>query len=167
MATEIERKFMIGEVPTHLTPSHTFEIAQTYLALAKGEEVRTRSIKDHRGTFSYTMCLKFSEGMVRNEHEFEISESLYKQLTGTNLVPLLKTRKVYQEDGFTYELDFYDKQVCDALNLDRLVVAEVEFPSLEDAISFTAPSWFGEERTGTKTYSNKSLFLMLQKLHQA
>jgi hypothetical protein len=43
------------------------------------------------------------------------------------------------------------------------VIAEVEFPSLEAALSFHPPSWFGgkkgkvHELTGVKKYSSRSL----------
>jgi adenylate cyclase len=41
--------------------------------------------------------------------------------------------------------------------LDGLVVAEIEFPSEEDAKAFQPPHWLGEEVTGDHRYMNETL----------
>ena len=61
---------------------------------------------------------------------------------------LTKTRYVIEDIGT--ELDIYPSD---------LVIVEVEFASLEEAGAFTPPTWFGEEVTGNKQYSNAQLTL--------
>ena len=51
----------------------------------------------------------------------------------------------------TIELDIYR-----GIN-EGIVVAEVEFPSLESCRKFKAPRWFAREVTGQKRYSNVRL----------
>lgn len=51
----------------------------------------------------------------------------------------------------TIELDIFDPP------LSPLVVAEVEFPTEEEALAFRPPDWFGEEVTYDRAYSNASL----------
>ena len=38
-----------------------------------------------------------------------------------------------------------------------LIIAEVEFPTLEEAKSFTPPEWFAKDVTGDYHYSNSYL----------
>ena len=38
-----------------------------------------------------------------------------------------------------------------------LILAEVEFPTIEDADSFTPPDWFGEDVTFSGLYQNSRL----------
>ena len=64
------------------------------------------------------------------------------------VVTLTKTRYVIED--IRAELDIYPSD---------LVIVEVEFASLEEAEAFTPPSWFGEEVTGNKQYSNAQLAL--------
>lgn len=44
----------------------------------------------------------------------------------------------------------------------ELTVLEVEFDSLEEAESFAAPDWFGEDVSVEKQYSNKTVWKQLQ-----
>jgi CYTH domain-containing protein len=41
--------------------------------------------------------------------------------------------------------------------LSGLCVAEVEFPSEEEAAAFSPPDWFGREVTDDERFKNKSL----------
>ncbi len=49
------------------------------------------------------------------------------------------------------ELDVFDGE------LSPLTVAEVEFPTVEEAEAFTPPDWFGREVTYDKRYSNANM----------
>ena len=52
---------------------------------------------------------------------------------------------------YTIELDIFEG------DLAPLIIAEVEFPSIEEANSFTAPNWFGEDVTYDGHYHNSHL----------
>ena len=54
-------------------------------------------------------------------------------------------------DGLEIEVDVY------AGDLEGLVVAEIEFPSEEEARALEPPEWLGEEVTGDHRYLNETL----------
>lgn len=91
----------------------------------------------------------------RNEIEFEINQEqfqflLSKMLINTHLIE--KDRYLIPiENNLIAELDIYYNE------LDDLATVEVEFPNLDMAINFEAPSWFGIEITNNKSYKNKNL----------
>ena len=65
-----------------------------------------------------------------------------------------KTRHVIPlAGGAVAELDVYDG------DLDGLLIAEIEFGSLEASERFLPPPWVGAELTGDKRYANQSLAL--------
>ena len=51
----------------------------------------------------------------------------------------------------TIELDIFENE------LEGLIIAEVEFTSEEEALSFTPPEWFGDDVTGDTKYTNSDL----------
>lgn len=55
------------------------------------------------------------------------------------------------ENSLTIELDIFDA------SLSPLVLAEVEFPDEESALSFIPPEWFGEDVTYSPKYHNSTL----------
>jgi adenylate cyclase len=142
---EIERKFRVPELPPDL-PAGT-RIRQAYLAVDGSVEVRVR---DRGGTFLLTV--KGGRGLERAEVEVEIDAVAFEELWP--LAPdrrIDKTRHVVPIDGTAIEVDVY------AGSLEGLVVAEVEFPSRDDAEAFVAPPWLGEELTGDERWSNAAL----------
>jgi CYTH domain-containing protein len=56
-----------------------------------------------------------------------------------------------KENGYQLELDVYQG------SLAGLVVAEIEFESVEESQRFSLPSWFGTEVTEDKHYKNSHL----------
>jgi adenylate cyclase len=163
MAFEIERKFLLDRFPEELIEQGSLEflsrhrIEQTYLVIVEDEELRVRRLV-HQGTgvATYTMTYKKGHGKVREEHEHHISEWMYQSLTSQyRKKPLVKERTVVRdrETGIIIEIDRYTHL--------SLIVAEVEFSSKEEADSFKAPAWFGDDISGNIAYSNKQLFKQL------
>ena len=83
-------------------------------------------------------------------------------LRGPAFFPILPAEKVdgriIQKDryhipyeGYTIELDVFGGELA------PLVIAEVEFPSVEAANVFVPPAWFGEDVTENPAYSNSNL----------
>ena len=63
-----------------------------------------------------------------------------------------KTRYLIPEkDGLTIELDVFDAPY------EGLYLAEVEFSSEEQALSYNPPAWFGEDVTNSGKYHNSRL----------
>ncbi|WP_379163653.1 CYTH domain-containing protein [Paenibacillus sp. sgz5001063] len=162
MAMEIERKFLLPEYPErliqegHVQVLTRHSIDQTYLAIEDGQELRVRKITDlDSGEITYTHTFKDGKGISRQEIEYNISEGLYTQMIEVvQAVPLVKTRITGIWNGTTVEIDLYTQL--------ELAVLEVEFDSLEEAESFTAPEWFGKDVSVEKKYSNKTVWKELQ-----
>lgn len=146
---EIERKFLVERAPAGLPAGQRIE--QGYLAVADdGVEVRVR-----RRDGVATLTIKSGPAQVRVEEELEIDERRFEalwRLTGGRRIA--KTRHVLDvEPGLVAELDVYDGDHA------GLLVAEVEFASIEASERFVPPDWFGREVTGEAGYANQSLAL--------
>jgi CYTH domain-containing protein len=147
MATEIERKFLVGRAPPDLGRQPSEEIEQGYVAIDASAEVRVR----RRGQ-SLTLTVKSAPARTRVEEEIEIDEARFDALwelsEGRRIA---KTRYLIDHDGITIELDDYH----DALA--GLMTAEVEFPSEAASDAFRPPHWLGPEITGDPRYANQAL----------
>jgi CYTH domain-containing protein/CHAD domain-containing protein len=150
VTAEIERKFLLAEAPDRLGDSSSTELEQGYVALAPGVEVRLRKAGDRR-----LMTVKRGDGEVREEVEIDLGGDQFEALWPlTDSQRLCKTRYLIPlGDGLVAELDVYERE------LDGLVTAEVEFDSPERSRAFQPPRWLGEEITGDRRYSNRSLAL--------
>ena len=110
-------------------------------------EVRVR-----RGRGSAHLTVKQGSGLSRVEVEIELDDSQF-----ASLWPLTAGRRIWKDrhrvplDGGQIEIDTYRGELA------GLVVAEVEFASEQEAGSFKAPAWFGDEVTGNPRYLNKNL----------
>jgi adenylate cyclase len=147
MATEIERKFLLGELPATLRFARGERIRQGYLALDGDTEVRLRT-----GSKAPKLTIKSGRGEVRTEVELDVSgpdaAALWELTAGRRLE---KTRRRMRIAGAEAEVDEYSG------DLEGLVVVEVEFDDAEAARAFQAPGWFGRELTGEQAYANRSL----------
>jgi CYTH domain-containing protein len=145
--TEIERKFLLDELPRALAFARRKAILQGYLALDGDTEVRVR-----RSAGGDTLTIKHGSGEVRVEEELALDgrqgDALWELTDGRRMQ---KTRREMRVDGMLVEIDEYSG------GLDGLIVAEVEFDDEEAARAFTPPAWFGREVTGEAAYANRSL----------
>src|SRR4051794_9750402 len=117
---EIERKFLVGDLPADLPDFPASEIRQGYLAVDEdGTEVRIRS-RDG----SATLTVKQGAGRSRAEEELELGAEDFERLWPLTAGRRVEKRRyeVPASDGLTIEVDVY------AGELAGLVIAEVEFP---------------------------------------
>jgi CYTH domain-containing protein len=155
MGKEIEKKFIINELPNNIKLKNGKEIHQTYLATGK-EEIRVRKLMTKKET-TFTMTIKKGEGLVREEIEFDITEGTYQQLLlNSNKTPIIKKRHKIELDEHKFDFDQYSN-----LNVVGLKTIEVEFESEQAASKFVKPEWFGKEVTEDKKYKNQNLWLSL------
>jgi adenylate cyclase len=148
-AVEIERKFLVAEVPGDLGRHPARPVRQGYLAVEPGGgEVRVRQIGD-----ATVLTVKRGGGRTRVEEEIAIELDAFARLW-----PLTKGRRVEKVrhlvpagDGLVLELDVYEG------DLAGLVVAEVEFPSEATADAWDPPAWLGAEITADERYKNHRL----------
>lgn len=147
MALEIERKFLLRELPGWLSESDADPIRQGYVALDAETEVRVREHGDLR-----TLTVKRGGGLVRAEVEVELDrerfESLWPLTEGRRVV---KRRLLVPSGEVHFDVDIYEE------GLAGLRVAEVEFASVEASESFSPPDWFGMEVTEDGRYKNRNL----------
>ena len=148
---EIERKFLVGELPGDLGRYESDHIDQGYVAIGDdGVEVRLRRRGDRT-----LLTVKSGPGPVRVEEEMPIEERRFETLW-----PLTEGRRVIKTrylvplgSDLVVELDVY------AGDLDGLLTAEIEFPSEHASAAFEPPGWLGPEITGDERYANQSLAL--------
>ena len=150
---EIERKFLVSKVPEKFTKE--YKIEQHYLEVGESE-IRLRK-QESAEKNQYFITYKTGKNPVRIEIEEKISEKLYLALLDSR-IPLEKHRKIIVEDDNTVEVDFYANK-----ELGDLIVAEVEFATIEQARVFAPPAWFGKEVTSEPNYKNQKLWSLLQR----
>jgi adenylate cyclase len=146
LAVEVERKFVVPD-PPDLEGTDADEIEQGYLAIGADGEVRVRCKGDR-----LLLTAKRGEGLSRQEAEIELDRKAFDELWPlTEGRRLHKRRHVIPHDDLKIEVDVY------AGDLEGLVVAEIEFPSEEEARAFEPPEWLGQEVTGDHRYLNETL----------
>ncbi len=148
MATEIERKFIVDELPPRDVLAAGIRIRQGYLALDGDVELRVR-IADGDAN----LTVKVGSGLRRIEVEAPISaeeaEALWPHTSGRRI------DKVRHRVGVGLQL-VADVDVYEG-DLAGLVVVEVEFHSDISSAGFDPPAWFGREVTGQAEWSNAQL----------
>jgi len=145
---EIERKFLVKELPDRLKQARRCVIAQGYLAAeAGGRHVRLRK-KGKKASLTF----KVGRGAHREEREITLGAKQFAALWPATVGRrLYKLRYEMPWKNFLIEIDIYRRKH------KGLVVAEVEFPNRTACRKFKAPAWFGREVTGNKRYSNVRL----------
>lgn len=143
---EIERKYLVKEIPSNLDQYESKKIAQGYLCTEPVIRIR-------RSNNDYYMTYKGDGLMVREEYNLPLTEEAYTHLRPKiDGLLIAKTRYLIPlNDKLTAELDIFEE------DLKGLVIVEVEFDSVEEANAFSAPDWFGEDVTNSGKYHNSYL----------
>lgn len=145
---EIERKFRVADPPRWLSECRSEAIDQGYLAIAEGgEEVRLRRVEGSAAS----LTVKRGLGEERLEVEIELTDDQFQALWPLTEGRRLEKRRHRIEGEPTIEVDVYGGE------LEGLVVAESEFPSVDASHRFDPPDWLGEELTGDARYANQQL----------
>lgn len=149
---EIERKYLIKQLPENLETYPHFVIEQGYLCTEPTIRIRR---KNNDYILTYKSRPKAScavDTCVNIEEEFALSKEAYEHLKEkTDGILVRKTRYCIPYHQYTIELDLFEAPY------DTLRIAEVEFPSTEEAVHFCPPSWFGENVSGDHHFSNSYL----------
>lgn len=145
---EIERKFLIKNLPFDIKKLEHHDILQGYLQSNNGE-MRIRSVDNNK----FFITRKFGQGWKREEFEKEITMEEFFELLGNIDGNLIKKQRYYYplENGKTAEIDCYYGK------LKSLKTVEVEFASFEEAYAFQKPDWFGKEVTDIMEFKNRNL----------
>lgn len=146
---EIERKWKISYRPEKLEKYTCHAMEQAYLSVSP--TVRIRKEDD----IYYLTYKGIGDNDISHpEYNLPLTEKSYCHLMEKHDgIIIKKKRYVIPIDGtdLNIELDIFDEPY------ENLMIAEVEFPSLEMARSFVEPNWFTEEVTHDPAYKNSSL----------
>lgn len=145
---EIERKYLIMSPPVDYKKYPCHKIEQGYLNT--DPVVRVRQEDDH-----YYLTYKSKGLLSREEYNLPLNQNAYEHLIPkADGIILSKTRYLIPMEEYptlTIELDVFEG------TYEGLMLAEVEFLSVEDANAFVPPSWFGEDVTNSGEYQNSNL----------
>ncbi|MDE6220015.1 MAG: CYTH domain-containing protein [Lachnospiraceae bacterium] len=153
---EIEKKYTIKNLPKNLDHFPCKVIEQAYLNTSP--VVRVRKSND-----SYYLTYKGSGLMAREEYNLPLDETSYQHLlkkADGNVIS--KKRYVIPVENPQFD-DSYKPITTPTLSIELdvfappfapLVMAEVEFPSVEMANAFIPPAWFDEDVTNNPAYHN-------------
>ncbi len=145
---EIERKFLLKEIPENIESYPVRHLEQGYLCT--GPVVRIRKDND-----KYELTYKAKGMMIREEYNLPLTREAYEHLREKVDGRLItKRRYMIPYDKYTIELDIFEG------DLSPLTLAEVEFSSEEEANAFVAPDWFAEDVTFSRLYHNSFLSQM-------
>lgn len=149
---EIERKFLIKELPD-LTGYPVKKLVQGYLCTNP-----TVRVRDEGGEYILTYKSKSTDHISREEYNLPLNkeafESMIKKAEGNIIsksryfIPLGKNKEGHE---LTLELDVFDPPFA------PLIFGEVEFESIEEAKSFEAPDWFGDDVSDRREYYNSEM----------
>jgi CYTH domain-containing protein len=139
---EIERKFLLAEGASIPIPAkfEKFKIKQAYIFADKDKQVRIRLTKTKA-----VLCVKYTEGLVRDEFEYEIPLKDGKMMYDKSNTKLEKKRLSFKLGSEHYDVDTYP---------NGYIVLEVEFKDEQTLNNWVKPNWIGEEITQDSKYSN-------------
>lgn len=142
---EIERKFLVKTLPADLAQYPCRHIRQAYVSTDPVIRVRQ---KDE----DYILTVKGEGFLQREEFEMPLKKEQFKRLLAKSEgCSIAKDRYCIPFGAYTIELDIF------APPFDPLVLAEVEFASVDEANAFVPPEWFGEEVTLENEYTNAAI----------
>jgi adenylate cyclase len=148
---EIERKYLLRELPERVVDAPSLDIDQGYLP---GERINER-IRRTRGSdgLRYYRTIKAGSGIERLEIEEETSELFFATVWPlTRGCRVHKRRYLVPEAELTWEIDEF-------LDRDGLWLAELELGSVDDVV--VLPAWLRSvierEVTDDPQYTNHAL----------
>lgn len=146
---EIERKYLLKELP-ELEKFEFHKIEQAYLCT--GPVVRVRREDD-----SYYMTYKGGGMLAREEYNLPLTAESYEHLKAKadgNVISKTRYLIPLGIEDLVAEVDVFEPPFA------PLIMAEVEFESEEQANTFVAPNWFGEDVTFDGRYHNSYMSRM-------
>ena len=143
---EIERKYLVSGIPDDIDLYPCRIIEQGYLNTSPVVRVR-------RDNDDFYLTYKGNGMIAREEYNLPLTKESYEHMRPkADGILISKTRYLIPEkDGLTIELDIFDAPY------EGTVLAEVEFPTIEAANSYTPPSWFIQDVTNNPDYHNSNM----------
>lgn len=162
---EIERKFTIKKLPDNLQEYECLEMEQGYLCTEPVVRIR----KENN---NYYLTYKGKGLLAREEANLLLTKESYEHLVAKAdgliirkkryVIPLTEPqfhKEQLQKSGIqTIPESLHIKIELDVFEVpEGLIMAEVEFPSVELAKAFVCPSWFDKDVTNNPAYHNSNM----------
>ena len=145
---EIERKFVPDRVPEDIGSFPQVKMVQGYLCTDPVVRVRQEN-------GAYVLTYTGAGLMSHEEYNLPLTEEAFLHLLEKCDGRIIrKTRYKMPVEGYpslTAELDVFSGE------LEGLVILEVEFSSIEEALTFTPPAWYGKDVTEDPAYHNSAI----------
>ncbi len=142
---EIERKFLIRHFPD-LPLLEQAEVFQGYLSTEPVVRIRKKILGQEA---SYVLCFKGKGRLCRKEIELDLTKETFEELEELLEIPMVhKKYRVYALGDRRLECSWVDRG-----ETTEFLYAEVEFPSVEEAMDFQPPAWLSNEVTEDSSYS--------------
>ena len=162
---EIERKFTIRQLPANLDDYECLHMEQGYLCTEPVVRIR-------RENDTYYLTYKGKGLLAREEANLPLTKESYEHLIKkADGIIIKKDRYVIPLSNPQFDIEQLKKSGMDTIpdslqlkiELDLfqtpagLIMAEVEFPSVELATAFLMPDWFLEDVTNNPAYHNSNM----------
>lgn len=147
---EIERKFLIRELPNELAQYQCLHIEQAYLCTSPVVRIR-------RQDEEYYLTYKGSGLLAREEYNLPLTKEGYEHLlpkADGNVISKKRYLIPIEGTALKVELDVFDAPFA------PLIIAEVEFADIEAANAFVPLDWFAQDVTNDPQYHNSNLSRM-------
>lgn len=154
---EIEKKYLIKELPDNLEHYRHYDIEQAYISASPAIRVRKKGVfSDGSLSLTYILTVK-GKGLIKRE-EFELTlekneyENLLRKAEGNiitkcrYLIPLA--------GGLSLELDIFEGV------FKGLIMSEIEFPDEDSAKKYNPPAFIGREVTFDERFHNSVMSTM-------
>lgn len=145
---EIERKFLVDtdRLPFRPEDYPCRHIEQGYLCTAPVVRIR-------RDNEEYFLTYKSKGLLAREEYNLPLTREAYEHLLpkADGRIIVKKRYVIPLDSGLSLELDIFEQDFA------PLVLAEIEFPDEDTALSYRAPDWLGEDVTYSSRYHNSTL----------
>ncbi len=153
---EIEKKFLLKNLPDDLERYEKWDIEQCYLCSSPVIRIRKKN-EEYILTYKNRPPKKEKDLCMSEEVELPLTKESYLHLKEkADGLCIEKTRYLIPYENYVIELDvFHGEQ-------KGILLAEVEFDTVEDSKKFMAPSWFAEDVSDDYHYSN--CYMSLKKI---
>jgi CYTH domain-containing protein len=171
MGIEIEKKFLVKEMPKDLgnCPFHLIE--QGYLNVHPAIRVRK---EDDSYYMTYKGTDESYEGIGKVEYNMPLNQESYEHMiekADGNVITKKRYLVPLNDDAFSSEYLEAHHELKDRISEGRMkieldgfegvfegrILAEVEFPDEEAAANYKPAAWFSEDVTGDLKYSNSTM----------
>ena len=150
---EIEKKYLIRDLPENWEQYESDELEQCYLCTDPTIRIRR---KNDSYILTYKRRVEPEGGeqklCVSDEREAPLTERAYchlREKADGRVIKKTRVRIPYQ--GHVIELDIFHGEY------EGMYLAEVEFGSEQESADFIPPAWFGEDVSGDYHYTNSYL----------